>query len=106
MSEPNPSPPLDDCEVRICAVFGLRSGSPLPHRNDASDQTYYDYLKAHLQFPFAAELVGESVIPVTVVGMAEELPIDECFGAMCQVRDGEDLREVAVDRTGNREGRS
>ena len=103
MPEPNSSPTPGDWEDRICAVFGLPGGDPLPHRNDASDQTYYDYLKAHLCFPFAARFVDESIPSregrvgaVTVLEMAEELPTDDCYGAMCQVRDGDCLREVPL----------
>ena len=48
MPESNSSPAPDDWEGRIGGVFGLPADDPLPHRNAASDQTYYDYLKAHL----------------------------------------------------------
>lgn len=75
----------------------------MPLRNWDTDEKYYHYLKATLQFPFATRYIDESV-PYdkgrnrtgTVVQMFEDLHTDECYGAMCQVREGERLREMPL----------
>ena len=88
---------------RIRAVFGLTTDDPLPPRNWDTDEKYYHYLKSTLQFPFAARYIDESV-PYdkgrdrtgTVIQMFEDFHTDEGHGAMCQIREGDRLREMPL----------
>ena len=88
---------------RIRAVFGLTTDDPLPPRNWDTDEKYYHYLKATLQFPFTVRYIDESV-PYdngrdrtgTVIQMFEDFHTDEGHGAMCQIREGDRLREMPL----------
>ena len=82
----------DDEDDRIRMVFGLTSDDPLPMADEATEQRYREYLKAHLTFPFNAdywyELTQYSTADkqVTVVGLASESPVDSARGIFCEVR--------------------
>ena len=88
---------------RIRIAFGLTIDDPLPPRNWDTDEKYYHYLKATLGFPFAVRYIDESV-PYdkgrnrtgTVVQMFEDLHTDDTIGVMCQVRNGDRLREMPL----------
>ncbi len=92
----------DDQDDRVRAVFGLTSDDPLPELDEESQQRYCDWLKEHLQFPFEAEYWDEpepapgGTRRVTVTGISEEFPIDECDGVICEVRRGERRWEVPL----------
>jgi hypothetical protein len=95
------TPPLsmDDQDDRIRSVFGLTSDDPLPEESDESELTYFNYLKANLGFPFAAQFhdpVRDRRREVTVVGMCDAFPVDEGFGVMCEVLDGGKQTEMPL----------
>jgi hypothetical protein len=95
------TPPLsmDDQDDRIRSVFGLTSDDPLPEESDESELTYFNYLKANLAFPFAAQFhdpVKDRRREVTVVGMCDSFSVDEGFGVMCEVLDGGEKTEMPV----------
>ena len=72
-------------------VFGLTSDDPLPYDGEATELTYFGYLKANLEFPFPAQFfdpIKDRKRDVTVTGMCEDSPLDEGFGVMCEVLDG------------------
>ena len=104
--EPAPNEPLDmeqpstivtrplspDNQIdRICMVFGLTSDDPLPDDSEATELTYFNYLKANLTFPFAARFfdpIRSRKWDMTVTGMCEDFPIDKGFGVVCDVLTG------------------
>jgi len=92
----------DDQHDRIRAVFGLTSDDPLPEVDEENQQRYCDWLKEHLQFPFDADYWDESEAGVegthrvTVTGISEEFPIDECDGVICEAREGKRRWEVSL----------
>ena len=94
----------DDEEDRIRMVFGLTSDDPLPEVNEATEQQYRDYLKAHLTFPFHADYLYDLTLPfgahkpVTVVGPTAESPIDPAAGILCEVRDEEKTEQAPLLR--------
>ena len=93
---------LDDRGDRIRAVFGLTSDDPLPEVDEENQQRYCDWLKEHLAFPFEAdywdetEAGNEGIHSITVTGISEEFPIDECDGVLCEAREGERRWEVSL----------
>ena len=92
----------DDQGDRVRAVFGLTSDDPLPEVDEESQQRYCDWLKEHLQFPFDADYWGETeagsegMHRVTVIGISEEFPVDECDGVICEAREGDRRWEVSL----------
>ena len=47
---------MDEPDDRIRMVFGLTSDDPLPKPDEQTQQNFFDYLKAHLSFPFKADI--------------------------------------------------
>ena len=81
---------MDDQDDRICMVFGLTSDDPLPYDSKATELTYFNYLKTNLTFPFPATFsdpVKNRKREITVIGMCDDVPIDEGFGVICEVLD-------------------
>jgi hypothetical protein len=95
------TPPLSmkDQDDRIRAVFGLTRDDLLPDVDEASLRTYYQYLAAHLRFPFVAMWVREAgmgnvteKVTVLALGGSEDDPwIDDTYGILCQAKMGGDL---------------
>ncbi len=88
-------------EDRIRAVFGLTSDDLLPERDRSSERTYFEYLKAHLLFPFQADCWDANfsrrmfVRRVSVLSMAERCePAD--FGILCLANDGKNYLEAPL----------
>ena len=85
---PQPLQP-DDPEDRIRAIFGLSGDEPLPAADRDHLERYYDYLAAHLSFPFAAVYVLEveppepAEHPVTAVDLLGREDCDEEDGLLC-----------------------
>jgi hypothetical protein len=80
----------DNQDDRICMVFGLTSDDPLPHATNATELTYFNYLKANLAFPFSAQFfdpIKDRKREVTVTGMCDEFPVDGGFGVVGEVLD-------------------
>lgn len=76
-------------------VFRLASGAALPEPGEDAFLTYYEYLLAHLSFPFEGEYAEDTGhlqddhFPVTVLRLLEpdeESWCDEAFGLMCEAQ--------------------
>ena len=86
---------VDDSDDRIRLVFGLTSDDALPAANEDTQRRFFDYLEAHLSFPFkgeyAAALVQGSHTSKTVqiFGFADP-PLDRKEGIVCEARKGKD----------------
>ena len=90
---------MNDQDDRICMVFGLTSDDPLPYDSKATELTYFNYLKAHLTFPFSATFtdpVKNRKLDMTVTGMCNDLPLDEGFGVVCEVLDGGEKQQMPL----------
>ena len=78
----------DNQEDRISMVFGLTSDDPLPDDSEATEMIYFNYLKTHLTFPFPARFfdpIKSCKHEVTVLGMCDDFPLEDGFGAVCDV---------------------
>ena len=99
LSEENP-------EDRIRMVFGLTTDEGLPMFSEETRQQFFEYLVAHMSFPFQGRhwresLADPSAAPtVEVLGFAEP-PFDLEGKVLCQVRqDGQILRIPLMDLAG------
>jgi hypothetical protein len=89
-----PRPSADSRERRIRAIVGSPSRGALPRVNPQSLARYYDYLRRHLSFPFAAHFHEESgpergaVRHVTVTGLMDPVftPSAVLTGILCRAR--------------------
>jgi len=94
---------MDEDHDRVRVVFGLTSDDALPKADEQTQQQFFDYLKAHLSFPFKAEYMPTSAIgpdkagKVTVLGFSNP-PLDREAGIVCQARKGK--QEVQVPLLG------
>ncbi len=92
----------DDQDDRIRMVFGLTSDDALPTMGDEAEQQYWDYLKAHLTFPFNASYWSDLTPYSTankhgeVVGLAAPSPIDMARGILCEVRREQETEQVPL----------
>jgi hypothetical protein len=90
---------VDNQEDRICMVFGLTSDDPLPYDSNATELTYFNYLKANLTFPFPSQFfdpIKDQKRDVAVTGMYDDFPIDDGFGVMCEVLDSSEKRQIPL----------
>jgi len=87
------SPKNQDDRIRM--VFNLTSNDPLPDVNDATLESYHEYLAANLSFPFEAVYTSKSrpfssrTTPLKVVGLGDpdEGPmIDDMYGILGEAR--------------------
>ena len=53
---------MDEAHDRVRVIFGLTSDDALPKANEHTQQQFFDYLNAHLTFPFKAEYWPTSAI--------------------------------------------
>ena len=92
---------MDNHSDRIRMVFGLTSDDALPKADEEAHRHYFDYLKAHLSFPFKAEYWPSTAIGplkrgwLTVVGFADP-PLDQDAGIVCEARSRKDEFQVAL----------
>ena len=84
----------DDPDDRIRIVFGLTSDDAIPAANEDTQRRFFDYLEAHLSFPFRADYAAASVLgsdtseTVQILGFADP-PLDRKEGIVCEARKGE-----------------
>jgi len=82
---------MDDPDDRIRMVFGLTSDDALSAANEGTQRHFFDYLEAHLSFPFKADYWPASVLgpsksgKVAVLGFADP-PLDRKEGIVCEAR--------------------
>ena len=82
---------VENQQDRICLAFGLTSDDPLPCESEATELTYFYYLKRNLTFPFPARCfdpIKDRKQDVTVVGMCDDFALEDGFGVVCEVLDG------------------
>jgi hypothetical protein len=94
---------MEEPDDRIRMVFGLTSDDGLPKADEQTQRHYFDYLKAHLSFPFKADYWPATALgpsesgEVTVIGFTDP-PLDRKEGIVCQARKGK--HEVQVPLVG------
>jgi hypothetical protein len=98
--------PLDktDQDDRIRAILGLTGDDPLPEANGENLCKYYDYLTAHLSFPFRAVYWRDTgpfqsrKYKVNVVGLVslDDYYPSEGHGLLCEVRHDADPKEATT----------
>lgn len=85
------SPDVQDDRIRM--IFGLTSDDPLPELTPENKQTYYEYLRANLQFPMSARAWIEDGLAdekLVLVGLADFDPdTDEEVHCELQTEDPE-----------------
>jgi hypothetical protein len=94
---------LEQPEDRVRAVLGVSDG-PLPEVGHDSLQSYYEYLRTHLFFPFQArypEPIGlheEIIRTVRVVGLLDPTKNLDCesLGIVCKARQGKQMVELSL----------
>jgi hypothetical protein len=90
-------------------ALGVTSDDPVPDVDEVTILTYYEYLAAHLSFPFDAEFSADTSpmeqksYPVTVLGLLDPEEYDDDFGLVCEARQGRQalhlpLSEVKVPK--------
>ena len=94
---------MDDPDDRIRMVFGLTSDDGLPKADEHTQRHFFDYLKAHLSFPFKADYWPASVLGPSKSGKVAVLrfadpPLDRKEGIVCEARRGK--HEVQVPLAG------
>ena len=91
----------DDPEDRIRMVFGLAADDGLPKTDGQTQRHFFDYLKAHLSFPFKADYWTASALgpsksrKVAVLGFADP-PLDRKEGIVCEARREKDEFQVPL----------
>jgi hypothetical protein len=88
-------------EDRIRAALGITTDDVVPFVEQDTLRHYYEHLKANLSFPFPATYwhhdgKRRTVHRISVVGLSKEFPIDDEYGLMCDVKNGEEQWEVPV----------
>jgi hypothetical protein len=89
----------NNSQDRVRVMFGLTSDDALPEADEQTQGQFFDYLKAHLSFPFKADYwpatggSAQTSGEVTVLGFADP-PIDPNDGIVCHARKGK--RELRV----------
>ena len=92
---------IDNPDDRIKMVFGLTGDDRLPKADGQTQQHFFDYMQAHLSFPFKADYWPASVLgpsksgKVRVLGFADP-PLDRKAGIVCKAYREKDEFQVPL----------
>ena len=92
---------MDEPDDRIRMVFELTGDDGLPKADEQTQRRFFDYLKAHLSFPFKADYWPASALgpsksgKVSVLGFADP-PLDRKEGIVCEAHQGKHEFQVPL----------